>query len=676
MLRICREQGLLLVALTLFACTFGCTKDNPAYDGVAGPDSGIGQADAAAGGGGGGGGGGSGGTGPSSDAQAMHEDVSSGSADVDPASDAIAPADASITVDAAPMTDVPSGPDAGMPGPDVAPPLPDGLPAPDLGPPAPDGEVSPPDATPDQGGADGAPEADARPDLGLASDLAMDARPVIGTYVATEATRGDDGNPGTQASPVRTIAQGMKNAEILLGQTGVAQTVFVAEGHYDEKVVLIEGISLRGGHQCNVDACSWARDPKVFKTEIHDVDDEGVLAPATVSRKTRIEGFGLLAATGDPSATLGSAAMTLEGGSPTIFDNVIQGAGVTGGTKRSVALEVLGSTSRLDVGGALIDQNTILGGDAASESIALAFEAKASASPGAAAVATVTLNDIHGGDAPNSFAIFASRSGSATLVKRNFISAGTSDGHSWGIVVSSVMTIDGNEINRDQATGSCAQSDSWCGGILSLSSSSVIANNLVFGTNGPRTAAIYLQEVVGPAGTCIVNGNTLDGSAAGAVNAGTGVSAAIAVQIGMCDSCNFKGFVGRVRNNVLLGGANQQRYGVYEEGVLGKTIHLEALTNNDFFFAPVAASTDVVYHMWKGDHSGDFGFAELNMIATASDQPVMNFNADPLLDGAWHLGPGSPCIDKGTAKEASVHDIDGDGRPKGLGVDIGADEAQ
>jgi hypothetical protein len=82
-----------------------------------------------------------------------------------------------------------------------------------------------------------------------------------------------------------------------------------------------------------------------------------------------------------------------------------------------------------------------------------------------------------------------------------------------------------------------------------------------------------------------------------------------------------------------------------------------------------------VYHAWKSDHAVDVSFAELAQVPLASDQPTMNLNVDPMLDNTGHLiVPGSPCIDKGTDKEAPDHDMDGAHRPHGNAVDIGADE--
>jgi len=46
----------------------------------------------------------------------------------------------------------------------------------------------------------------------------------------------------------------------------------------------------------------------------------------------------------------------------------------------------------------------------------------------------------------------------------------------------------------------------------------------------------------------------------------------------------------------------------------------------------------------------------------------------PTVAGNYHLRPGSPCVDAGTADGAPPDDIDGDLRPIGLGFDMGSDE--
>jgi len=54
-----------------------------------------------------------------------------------------------------------------------------------------------------------------------------------------------------------------------------------------------------------------------------------------------------------------------------------------------------------------------------------------------------------------------------------------------------------------------------------------------------------------------------------------------------------------------------------------------------------------------------------------------NINADPVFKGAsdFHLTPVSPCREKGSLAGAPLDDVDGEPRPQGNNVDIGADEA-
>jgi len=45
-----------------------------------------------------------------------------------------------------------------------------------------------------------------------------------------------------------------------------------------------------------------------------------------------------------------------------------------------------------------------------------------------------------------------------------------------------------------------------------------------------------------------------------------------------------------------------------------------------------------------------------------------------LADGDYHLAPGSPAIDAGSGDDALADDLEGNARPVGAGVDIGAYE--
>jgi hypothetical protein len=400
-----------------------------------------------------------------------------------------------------------------------------------------------------------------------------------------------------------------------------------------------------------------------------------------VTRKTRLEGFRLRGRTGDATSLQGSVALTIAGGSPTIVANVIEAGNVAGGTGLSTGIDVAALTAPADPGGALIDGNVITAGSALTRSAGIVFDARPGADASALSVATVTNNIIRGGDAPSSYGILASTSGAGTVVRGNRIASGHSTvigGSSWAIRVGSVMTIDANRINVDRnAVGSCVDAGTWCGGIQSLSAALAITNNIVLGPQGPRTVGLSLEQVERPAGECVVNGNTFDGAGGTVANVVPGLSAAVALRIGTCGTCDVAGFVGRLRNNILLGGTNQLRFGVYEEGALKRTLHPQALDNNDFFFSVRAGGGDTLYHLWNGDAAIDLTTVDqLSSVPVRSGHPQGNLAADPQLDSTLHLSAGSPCIDKGTSSEAPPRDFEGDPRPMGAAVDIGHDEAR
>jgi len=190
----------------------------------------------------------------------------------------------------------------------------------------------------------------------------------LGTFVS--GTVGDDANPGTKASPVKTIAQGMKNAALI----GNSQSVIVAGGHYPEKVTLAEGVDLLGGFQCDTASCTWVRDTVAYDTAILNQDFEGVLAGAGITQATLVEGFRIMGKDGTPTAAPGSVGVLLAGGSPTLRDNRIYGGNVMGGgagADRSVAVQLASTT---DPAGAVIQYNTLTGGTSVGLSAGVAFD--------------------------------------------------------------------------------------------------------------------------------------------------------------------------------------------------------------------------------------------------------------------------------------------------------------
>lgn len=86
---------------------------------------------------------------------------------------------------------------------------------------------------------------------------------------------------------------------------------------------------------------------------------------------------------------------------------------------------------------------------------------------------------------------------------------------------------------------------------------------------------------------------------------------------------------------------------------------MDRITTND-------GDTVIDLATWRSTYSQDLH----SLIATEADLFV-----DPQLpDGDYHLKDGSPALDVGTATDAPPDDFEGDIRPSGGGVDIGADE--
>jgi len=489
-----------------------------------------------------------------------------------------------------------------------------------------------------------------------------------GTFVSV--ARGDDGNPGSKAMPLKTIGAGIAKAKA----KGGAQSVFVGQGLYPEKVKLAQGVSVHGGYECSASACSWSRDFALFETTIVNQDFEGVLAGAGITSATLLGGFTIRGKDGMPTAAPGGVGVTIAGSSPTVRGNKILGGNISAGgptaSDRSLGIAVRGT------GGALakIENNEVTSGTAPGLSAAILLE-----NVGGPATATIAANTLQSGQARRSNAIAAFGSGAATTITGNEIYAGTSmGGTSNGIELTSHATITKNRINVvTSSVGACVNATTWCAGITTNGATATITNNIIFGPKGFRTAAVFMTETEQPTGTVVVNANYLNGGGQGGSGNVTtrNESAAITVAIGACNSCGLKGSVGRVRNNILDGGINLNRYGVREDPVQGRTTSVELLDSNDIWFAePLANRNDVLYR--EITQAGTpIDTKSIFLLDGWTSPPTMNNqNEDPLILATYHLGDGSPCIDTGTTTEAPADDFEAEGRPSGQGVDIGPDE--
>jgi hypothetical protein len=490
----------------------------------------------------------------------------------------------------------------------------------------------------------------------------------IGTFVS--GLTGADTNPGTIAMPLQTIGAGMANASTI----GGPQTVIVAEGTYAENVALVEGIDLQGGYECNTAACTWTRDPRLHVSRIENQSFEGVVAGPTITQATLVDGFRIVGRDGVPPGPPGSVGVMLAGGAPTIRNNQITGGNVSGGSfaaDRSVGIAL---RETVDPAGALITGNEVSGGTGVELSAGIAIESYPQSTT---ALAMIRGNTIGGGSARRAIGLVSWSAAPGTTVTDNDISGGKAiGGASWGIQVGGELTIDGNRINVDQTLPGCTNTMGWCGGIQSMSSTTTIVNNIVFGLRTPLSVAVLLGEFEMPAGAVVLNGNYLNGGGGGPAPGGNrNESAAVVVTIGDCQTCGFNGFVGRIRNNILDGGSNLLRFGLRENPSLGKTMRAEALENNLFWFATATGIvTDVmVRQVDAGGVATDIlRIDDVNMMT----QPpaTANITGDPLLDPAtWHLAGGSPCHEAGVATEAPATDFEGDLRPVG-NFEIGHDE--
>jgi hypothetical protein len=492
----------------------------------------------------------------------------------------------------------------------------------------------------------------------------------IGAYVSV--MMGDDSNMGTEDSPVATISKGIANAMMLGGD----RSVIVAEGVYNEKVALVEGIDLLGGHQCNTTACDWARDITTYRSQIINTDFEGVVANTGITHATLLSGFTITGLPGTPTSTAGTVALTLSGGSPTIRGNTIAGANTQGNggpeqNNRSIGVAVRGTS---DAAGVLIENNEISSGTAV-QSVGVAIEG---ASPSVTSLVNISSNVIRSGTARRSIGVYALRAVTGSKLVNNDVTSGSSSGGpNTGIQVNSPITVEKNRVNLDRTTvGTCTQTSSWCAGIFVEGATTTITNNVVMGPRGQRTTGLLLAELESPAGTVTVANNYFDGGGSGPNGAGgpRNTSSAIVLLISNNMQVTLTGTVGRLSNNIVSGGNNADRYGIREDAPSGRTIHPVFVNNNFFTFSSVFGRDDTVYRE-IGSSGIPFDYNSVFLFEETSGLPaVKNNEGDPLLDSSWHISDESPCIDGGSATDAPATDFEGDARPAGVGVDVGHDE--
>nr|WP_319576641.1 choice-of-anchor Q domain-containing protein [uncultured Desulfobacter sp.] len=91
----------------------------------------------------------------------------------------------------------------------------------------------------------------------------------------------------------------------------------------------------------------------------------------------------------------------------------------------------------------------------------------------------------------------------------------------------------------------------------------------------------------------------------------------------------------------------------------------------------LSVQNSIVYYNSPNDIIGDNGLTTISYCNTTElmeGEGNMSELPEFIGNGDFHLSWNSPCIDRGTMLNAPDSDIDGDKRPEGEGIDIGADE--
>ncbi len=171
------------------------------------------------------------------------------------------------------------------------------------------------------------------------------------------------GNSARKAMPVKDDRQGHHERAMIIGN---GQPVFVGGGNYNEKVTLVEGIDLLGGHQCQLMNCVGRDFTMACRRSTRRTTR--ARSPTAITRATLIEGFTIAGRTGNPG-NQGCRGLTASE-APTISSNVVLGANI------KVAIlwlaRPVGGGSEQRSAGILID-NSLIAGDSPNQSAGISL---------------------------------------------------------------------------------------------------------------------------------------------------------------------------------------------------------------------------------------------------------------------------------------------------------------
>lgn len=466
---------------------------------------------------------------------------------------------------------------------------------------------------------------------------------------------GNTGATGKQSDPVASVAEGVGLAMGL----GAQAAVLVAGGTYIEDLTVTGKISVVGGYAPG----DWSvRDPEAHTTTIKSSVPEGVRL-AGVDGEMLFDGFtiaGRAVSVGSDS----SVALTIDGGGPVVSRSKIAAGAVGVGTGDSIGVLVIADSVASATPRLWLDEITAgpsSGGaaygilmDAPAQYLQVA-ESRVSAGKGTDSVGLLVL------DAANVIVWKSSFQSGTAVGTFNDPSSSLGFWAQRGTVI-----FDSNVVNADQLDNppTCFTPNVWCGGVRLSTGAAIVSNNILLGSASDHSAALHLVEDDDDLASVVVTSNTLYGSGHSAFES---ESAAIVLGSPRVEAGGGATLVGRIRNNILVGGFAVSNYGVREQSTIDQTCDPAAFDHNLFFFPINNPNAGVLYQDWTGSDGVDL----LNLQDLPGDGK--NLLADPKLTSG-HIGKDSPCRNAGTEVDAPNHDRDDDLRPQENDYDIGPDE--
>lgn len=221
--------------------------------------------------------------------------------------------------------------------------------------------------------------------------------------------------------------------------------------------------------------------------------------------------------------------------------------------------------------------------------------------------------------------------------------------------------------------GSTRDMGTYGGGILCTGSSPVINNCVIKGNFADKGGGIACWIASPRISNCIISGNRSSSSGGGFYLGNSEpriihstISGNLAGESGGGLFCYWSGPV--VFNSIVwenraaLRADNFEGCGTIIAGSIGGG-HRGAIT-----YSLVEANKPLL------SPRGERWYGEGNIGSNPRFVDARNPEEAPTTEGDYHLAPGSPAIDRGRNHETAGRDIDGDDRPLGAGIDMGADE--